>query len=479
MPLLDLRISEADWRRVRRALDGSFRSEHHDERGILALLGKNNSTQSPSFTIAEVLSPEPGDVRPTAGGLTFDSRYLRRAHLRMRERGLAGICTFHTHPLSDDTVMFSRTVDDFEDPQLIANLIDIEPKTQLVSVVLGRRSQSGRVWSSPSNVEPLSRLLIVGEMIQMLRLDGSPPPPPPPVEAIFDRAKAITPAGALKALSEMIIAVVGVSGIGSLICELLVRAGSRHLLLIDHDVVELTNLNRMLYARISDIGTAKVQVLGRGVSEAGFELALELVPGTVLDRTVAARLRDADLILGCVDKDWPRDLLADFAFRYLIPYIDLGSEIGSDTKGSTIVSLDARVSYISPGRPCHRCTGVVTARRLRFESLTKAERAREVRLGYSDDLLLSQPAVMDLNMRSASLGALVLRHLLQPFLQMPLPVMLLENIVTYSMRAIRTPRNERSDCPVCRTNRYFGFADCAPPLGHDAALLARIMGTEP
>lgn len=55
------------------------------------------------------------------------------------------------------------------------------------------------------------------------------------------------------------------------------------------------------------------------------------MPGTVLDRSVIARLREVDFIFGCVDRDWPRDLLADFALRYLIPYIDLGSEIGSDT----------------------------------------------------------------------------------------------------------------------------------------------------
>ena len=227
-----------------------FRSEHQEERGALALLGRNNSARRPSFTIAEVLLPGQGEVRQTDGGLVFDSRYLRRAHLRMRDRGLAAICTFHTHPLSDKTVGFSRTVDDVEDPKLIANLKEIEPKTGLVSVVLGRRSQSGRCWSSTSHFDRLSRLVIVGESIECLPLDGSSPAAPPPVEAIFDRAKVVTSGGALRAISEMIIAVVGVSGIGSLICELLVRAGARHLLLIDHDIVELLNLNRILHARI-------------------------------------------------------------------------------------------------------------------------------------------------------------------------------------------------------------------------------------
>jgi hypothetical protein len=162
MPSPNLRISEADWRNLRRLLDGSFRSELHEERGCLVLLGENRSTVHPSFSVAEVILPEEGEVRPTSGGLVFNSRYLRRTHLQMRNRGLAGIGTFHTHPFSDESVMFSRTIDDVEDPKLIANLVEIEPKTKLVSVVLGRRSQAGRVWTSPDNMQQLSQLVVVG-----------------------------------------------------------------------------------------------------------------------------------------------------------------------------------------------------------------------------------------------------------------------------------------------------------------------------
>lgn len=121
----------------------------------------------------------------------------------------------------------------------------------------------------------LSQLVIVGEQLQMLQLDGSAPPAPPPIEAAFDRALALTPASALRALSEMTVAVVGVSGTGSLMCELLIRAGVRHLLLIDDDIVKLINLNRILHARVADVGASKVDVLKRGVSQVGFELAIE------------------------------------------------------------------------------------------------------------------------------------------------------------------------------------------------------------
>ncbi len=110
--------------------------------------------------------------------------------------------------------------------------------------------------------------------------------------------------------------------------------------------------------------------------------------------------------------------------------------------------------------------GLVTARRLRFESLAGAERQREIALGYSDDLLLKQPAVMDLNM-AASSGMMILRHLLQPFLLEPLPVTLAENLVTYNMKPIEVARAKDAACDICQANPYAGYADCGPPLGFD------------
>ena len=154
-------------------------------------------------------------------------------------------------------------------------------------------------------------------------------------------------------------------------------------------------------------------------------------------------------------------ILCKYAYQHNVPYIDVGAEIGGDEEG--IVSTDARVNYIASGRWCLRCTGLVTPRRLAFESLTGAERRGKIALGYSDDLLIKQPAVMDLNMRAASAGVMVLRHLLQPFLRMPLPVTLAENLVTFNMKAVASARNRNEACDVCQSNPYAGFGDRGEP----------------
>src|SRR5262249_50698159 len=113
---------------------------------------------------------------------------------------------------------------------------------------------------------------------------------------------------------------------------------------------------------------------------------------------------------------------------------------------------------------------------LSFESLSAGERERVRALGYSDDLVIDQPAVMDLNMRAASFGMMLLRHLLQPFLLTPLPVMVLENMVTYSMKAVQEARALNVKCLICQVNRRAGYGDCAPQLGLDKEALFAITG---
>jgi ThiF family len=464
----NLRMSEAGLKGLRKLCAPSFTGNRDREYGAIGLIGKRSVDDTlRELTVTEILWPHGGDVVSHPGlALTFASTYLRRAHLAVREKGLAGIVTFHTHPFSDKEVGFSW-YDDEQDPLLIENLQDIWPSTWLASVVFGKESQQGRLWLSPAQQQPLARLISVGSRLRYLPLDGRQSSQPPTPTEIFDRGKAMTGHGALALLAGATAIVIGASGTGSLVCELLARAGCRRIIVIDPDVVKEANLNRILYATLEDAKnrTPKVDVLKRGIDALGLGCKVIPIFGSILDKNVMRRLNEGDFIVGCVDKDLPRMLLSKYAYQHLVPYVDVGAEIGGDKEG--VVSVDARASYVAPDRWCLRCTGLVTARRLAFESLTASERKRKIALGYSDDLLLTQPAVMDLNMRAASAGTLILRHLLQPFLLEPLPVTLAENFVTYNMKPIEVARANDAACDICRANPQAGFGDCGEAIGFE------------
>lgn len=469
MQELSLRIPAHEWDRLRKYCARSFRGRRDTENGVIGLLGKRMvGDRLRELIVAQIIWPEPGEVTALRHqALTFSSRYIRRAHMTVRKAGLAGLVTFHTHPLAKSAVSFS-SYDDEQDPLLVENLQELWPDTLLSSVVLGETSQRGRLWTSPTEQTALTTLVSVGDRLQYLPLDGKPPKSAPAPSEIFDRATALTGTGALAQLAKRTVAVVGASGTGSLVCELLVRAGCKRILVIDHDVVKLVNLNRILYATSDDAKhhRTKAVVLKRGIERLGFGCEVISIVGSILDDTVLQRLNEADLVFGCVDKDYPRMLLCKYAYQHFIPYIDVGAEIGGDEEG--IVSTDARTNYVTAGRWCLRCTGLVNSRRLAFESLTGAERKRKIALGYCDDLLIKQPAVMDLNMRAASAGVMVLRHLFQPFLLEPLPVTLAENFATYNMKAVGSARARNEACNICRVNPLAGFGDCGEQIGLDS-----------
>jgi hypothetical protein len=465
----DLRIAEKEWKELRKLFCSSFRSGQPIEIGAIGLVGECKSIKIHEFIIAKILLPKTGDFKiANSGALIFDASYIRRAHLEMRSDGLAGLVMFHTHPFADRSVDFSP-FDIREDHLLVKNLQEMAPGTRLISVVAGQNSLRGCIWNSPSSRKKLRELIVIGDRISFLPLNGIPEPLPPPPEAIFDRGLIITDAGALYRLSKMTVAIVGASGTGSLMSELLVRAGCKHLMIVDYDIVKDINLNRILHATLRDVRekTPKVMVLKRAIKRIGLQCRVEGVFGNILDRKVIARLKEADVIFGCVDKALPRKYLSEFAYRYYRPYIDVGSEIGGDNKG--IFSVDARTSYVAPGRYCLLCSGVVKPRRLHFESLSVEERRRTIAMGYSDDFLIDQPAVMDLNMRSASYGMIMLRHILQPFLLEPIPVHISENILTYTIRPIPDARDATDYCRICRINPKAGYADNGPSIGMEKA----------
>ncbi|MCP2337966.1 ThiF family adenylyltransferase [Actinomadura rupiterrae] len=94
-------------------------------------------------------------------------------------------------------------------------------------------------------------------------------------------------------------AVVGAGGIGSLIAQGLAHLGIGRLIVVDPDVVEATNLNRLAGATPDDArdGTPKAEAAARTVRR----IPVRAMTETILDTDVWLSLRCADLIFGAVD----------------------------------------------------------------------------------------------------------------------------------------------------------------------------------
>lgn len=77
----------------------------------------------------------------------------------------------------------------------------------------------------------------------------------------FSRSRLIYGDAGVESLQNARVAVFGLGGVGGQVCEALVRTGLGSIDIIDHDVVDLTNLNRQIIATQNTVGMRKIDAM--------------------------------------------------------------------------------------------------------------------------------------------------------------------------------------------------------------------------
>lgn len=104
----------------------------------------------------------------------------------------------------------------------------------------------------------------------------------------FSRTELLIGEDALQKLKKCKVAIYGVGGVGSFVVEGLVRSGVGKFVLIDNDVVDITNINRQLHATSKTIGRVKVEVMRDRILEINPSAEVEAIrkfylPGCAMD----------------------------------------------------------------------------------------------------------------------------------------------------------------------------------------------------
>ena len=118
--------------------------------------------------------------------------------------------------------------------------------------------------------------------------------------------------------------VVGGGGTGSIAVESLLRLGFGKVTVIDADLVEVSNLNRLQGAGPVDIGRLKVDVLADLAKRVAPEASFYGLNAECFNLQARESLESADIILGCVDNPETRWWVNQFAVQYMIPWFDCG-----------------------------------------------------------------------------------------------------------------------------------------------------------
>ncbi|MFB9966472.1 ThiF family adenylyltransferase [Sinosporangium siamense] len=215
-------------------------------------------------------------------------------------------------------------------------------------------------------------------------------------------------------LNSLKVAVIGAGGAGSLLVEYLARLGVGHLVIIDPERIELTNLPRVVGStrwgartwltrdsqpgwmrRLGDrTATPKVRIAARVARAANQKVRVETVFGTIADASVAQRLVDCDFMFLAADTMQARLVFNALVHQYLIPGAQVGAKVQADRTTGDILDIFTVHRPVTPDLGCLWCNGLINTARLQEEALTPEERRAQ---RYVDDPTVTAPSVITLN----------------------------------------------------------------------------------
>lgn len=141
--------------------------------------------------------------------------------------------------------------------------------------------------------------------------------------------------------------IIGAGGLGSPVALYLASAGIGRLTLVDHDTVDLTNLQRQIVHSTARIGLPKVESARQGLAAINDQVQVQALNQRADAALLDALVAQADVVLDCCDNFATRQAINRACVTHAKPLVS-GAAIGFDGQISV---FDCR----HPGAPCYAC----------------------------------------------------------------------------------------------------------------------------
>jgi len=146
----------------------------------------------------------------------------------------------------------------------------------------------------------------------------------------FQRTEILIGTENLNKLKNQTIAIFGIGGVGSYIAEALARVGIGNLILIDNDLIDITNLNRQIHATHETIGKPKVEEMKKRIQAINPEAKVQAIQEFVTEKNIQEILNEkVDYIIDAIDTVKSKLEIINFAKQKNIPII---SSMGTANK---------------------------------------------------------------------------------------------------------------------------------------------------
>lgn len=369
----------------------------------------------------------------------FVARVTKRA-----QREKYSLIFAHSHP-GIEAPVFSH-IDSLGEKRLADFLAHRHPTLEHAALVVSEGGMCARRLGKDEEI----CVVAVGSHREVI---FDPTMPLPSNLEIYDRQVRAFGSSGQQALQRLRIAIVGLGGTGSLVAQQLVHLGVRHFILVDPDVLESTNLNRVANAMPGDIGHPKVEIAARYINAVAQDSTITCVVGDITRSNTAKELLNADIIFGCTDSHGSRAVLQQISYQYLIPCIDVGTTIAV-SEGS-VTHIYGRVQLLAPGHACFTCSSLLDPNEVRRDMMSDFERQADP---YIRGAREPAPAVMSLNSTVVSLSVTMLLSMVAG-----IPVSarhILYNAINSALRNVRS--QPHPNCYICSRSGGFARGDSWP-----------------
>jgi len=141
--------------------------------------------------------------------------------------------------------------------------------------------------------------------------------------------------------------IIGAGGLGSPAAMYLAAAGVGQLAIADHDVVELSNLQRQLLHRDGDIGRPKAISASETLRAVNPDVAVTPLETRLQGKQLAAEVRQSHVVLDCSDNFDTRFAVNAACVRHRVPLVS-----------GAAIRLEGQVAVFDARRadsPCYHC----------------------------------------------------------------------------------------------------------------------------
>lgn len=162
---------------------------------------------------------------------------------------------------------------------------------------------------------------------------------------MFDRFELLVGSD-IEKIKKLTVLVLGLGGVGSYAVESLVRSGVGHLILVDHDTIDVTNLNRQLMTLQKNIGEKKTEVWKERIAEINPACRVEVIDTFITKENLEMLFQQSvDYVIDACDTLDTKKEMIKYCLNHKIKFISsMGTAQKLEPTKLTITTLD-KTSY--------------------------------------------------------------------------------------------------------------------------------------